>query len=178
MVVSWIPTSSASTPKHILLAEAMGADRATYAHLSLLFGHDGKKLSKRHGDTAIAAYRAAGYLPEALDNYLALLGWNVGDDETVLPLHEMVQRFDLSTVSKNPAVFDHKKLEWMNGVYIRDMDDEAFIGLTLPIVESALGRTLSDGDRARYARLVPLVKERTKLLPEELAERRDSCPKR
>jgi len=155
-----------STPKHILLTEAMGADRATYAHLSLLFGPDGKKLSKRHGDTALASYREAGYLPEAMNNYLALLGWNVGDDETVVPLSQMVQRFDLSTVSKNPAIFDHKKLEWMNGVYIRDMADEMFAGLTLPIVESAIGHALSDEDRARYARLVPLIKERTKLLPE------------
>jgi len=155
-----------STPKHILLTEAMGADRATYAHLSLLFGPDGKKLSKRHGDTAMASYREAGYLPEAMNNYLALLGWNVGDDETVVPLAEMVQRFDLSTVSKNPAVFDHKKLEWMNGVYIRDMTDERFTALTLPLVESAVGRSLSDEDLVRYDKLVPLIKERTKLLPE------------
>ncbi|MCL1593670.1 MAG: glutamate--tRNA ligase [Actinomycetia bacterium] len=155
-----------STPKHILLTEAMGGEQATYAHLSLLFGPDGKKLSKRHGDTALASYREAGYLPEAMNNYLALLGWNVGDDETVVALDEMVKRFDLSTVSKNPAVFDHKKLEWMNGVYIRNMDDRAFAELTLPLLEAALGRPLSSDERDRFARLIPLVKERTKLLPE------------
>jgi glutamyl-tRNA synthetase len=155
-----------STPKHILLTQAMGAEPATYAHLSLLFGPDGKKLSKRHGDTAIAAYREAGYLPEAMNNYLALLGWNVGDDETIVALDEMVKRFDLSSVSKNPAVFDHKKLEWMNGVYIREMPDDEFAALTLPNVEEAVGRTLTDDERGRFARLVPLVKERTKLLPE------------
>jgi len=155
-----------STPKHILLTQAMGAEPATYAHLSLLFGPDGKKLSKRHGDTAMAAYREAGYLPEAMNNYLALLGWNVGDDETIVPLDEMVERFDLSSVSKNPAVFDHKKLEWMNGVYIREMSDDEFAALTLPIVEDAVGRTLDESERDRFARLVPLVKERTKLLPE------------
>ncbi len=155
-----------STPKHILLTEAMGAKPATYAHLSLLFGPDGKKLSKRHGDTAMAAYREAGYLPEAMNNYLALLGWNVGDDETIVPLDEMVTRFDLSSVSKNPAVFDHKKLEWMNGVYIREMPDDAFASLTLPIVEDAVGRKLDESERDRFARLVPFVKERTKLLPE------------
>jgi glutamyl-tRNA synthetase len=153
-----------STPKHILLAEAMGATPATYAHLSLLFGPDGKKLSKRHGDTAMAAYRETGYLPEAMNNYLALLGWNVGDDETIVPLDEMEQRFDLSTVSKNPAVFDQKKLEWVNGTYIRGLSDEAFVGLTLPLVEEDLGRDLSDNDRAMYAKVVPLVKERAKLL--------------
>ena len=155
-----------STPKHILLTEAMGIEPATYAHLSLLFGPDGKKLSKRHGDTAMAAYREAGYLPDALNNYLALLGWNVGDDETIVSLDEMVNRFDLSTVSKNPAVFDPKKLEWMNGVYIRDMDEEEFTAATLPLLEQVVGRELTDAERAKFAKLVPLVKERAKLLPE------------
>ncbi len=161
-----------STPKHILLTKAMGGDPATYAHLSLLMGPDGKKLSKRHGDTAMAAYREAGYLPEALNNYLALLGWNIGDDETIASLGEMISRFDLTTVSKNPAVFDPKKLEWMNGVYIREMEEEAFIAVTLPLVEAAVGRTLSDDDRERYAKLVPLVKERAKLLPEVATQAR------
>ena len=87
-----------STPKHILLSEGMGGTAPRYAHLSLLMGPDGKKLSKRHGHTAISAYREAGYLPEALVNYLALLGWNPGDDETVLPLADMIERFDLDTV--------------------------------------------------------------------------------
>ena len=155
-----------STPKHILLTEAMGAVPATYAHLSLLFGPDGKKLSKRHGDTAMSAYREAGYLPEAMNNYLALLGWNVGDDETIVPLDEMERRFDLSTVSKNPAVFDHKKLEWINGTYIRELSDAAFMDLTLPLVEESVGHELSDAGRTQFAKLVPLIKERTKLLTE------------
>lgn len=161
-----------STPKHILLTQAMGGDPAIYAHLSLLMGPDGKKLSKRHGDTAMAAYRDAGYLPEAMNNYLALLGWNIGDDETIASLDEMVDRFDLTTVSKNPAVFDPKKLEWMNGVYIREMDGAEFLEVTLPLVEQVVGRTLSDDDRARYAMLVPLVKERAKLLPEVASQAR------
>ena len=161
-----------STPKHILLTRAMGGDLATYAHLSLLMGPDGKKLSKRHGDTAMAAYREAGYLPDAMNNYLALLGWNIGDDETIASLDEMIDRFELNTVSKNPAVFDPRKLEWMNGVYIREMDDAGFTDLTLPLVEDAIGRTLSDDDRARYAMLVPLVKERAKLLPEVASQAR------
>ena len=161
-----------STPKHILVTEAMGATPATYAHLSLLFGPDGKKLSKRHGDTAMAAYRDAGYLPEAMNNYLALLGWNVGGDETIVRLDEMEKRFDLSTVSKNPAVFDHKKLEWVNGTYIREMSEEAFMELTLPLIAEGVGRELSDEDRVRYAQLVPLVKERTKLLTEVAGQAR------
>ena len=155
-----------STPKHILLAEAMGAAPAGYAHLSLLMGPDGKKLSKRHGHTAISASREAGYLPEALVNYLALLGWNPGDDETVLPLTEMVERFDLDTVSKNPAIFDTDKLEWMNGVYIRELDPGEFIEAILPSIEASIDRPLTLGDRIRLDAIAPHVQERTKLLTE------------
>ena len=144
----------------------MGAKPARYAHLSLLMGPDGKKLSKRHGHTAISAYREAGYLPEALVNYLALLGWNPGDDETVLPLAEMVERFDLDTVSKNPAIFDTDKLEWMNGVYIRELDPGEFIEAILPSIEASLDRPLTLGDRIRLDAIAPHVQERTKLLTE------------
>jgi glutamyl-tRNA synthetase len=155
-----------STPKHILLTEAMAATPARYAHLSLLMGPDGKKLSKRHGHTAISAYREAGYLPEALVNSLALLGWNPGDDETVLPLAEMVERFELDSVSKNPAIFDTNKLEWMNGVYIRELDPGDFIEAVLPSIEANLGRPLTLGDRVRLDAIAPHVQERTKLLTE------------
>lgn len=155
-----------STPKHILLTQAMGGDPATYAHLSLLMGPDGKKLSKRHGHTAINAYRNAGYLPEALVNYLALLGWNPGEDDTVLPLGEMVQRFDLDTVSKNAAIFDVDKLEWMNGVYIRDLDPGEFVDRIAESIEQDLGRSLGDHERATLDLIAPHVQERTKLLTE------------
>ena len=156
-----------STPKHILLTQAMGAEPATYAHLSLLMGPDGKKLSKRHGDTAMAAYREAGFLPEAMDNYLALLGWSVSDDdEDIASLGEMVDRFDLGAVSRNPAVFDPAKLEWMNGVYIRSMSDEAFGEAVLPLIEQSLGRSLGPAEHTKLSAVVPLVKERTKVLPE------------
>lgn len=156
-----------STPKHILLTEAMGAVPAEYAHLSLLMGSDGKKLSKRHGDTAMSAYRRAGYLPEAMDNYLALLGWAAGEDENdIASLDEMADRFDLSTVSRNPAVFDVAKLDWMNGVYIRSMSDTDFVAAIRPLVEASLGRSLGPADVDTLAAVAPLVKERTKLLPE------------
>ena len=155
-----------STPKHILLSEGMGGTAPRYAHLSLLMGPDGKKLSKRHGHTAISAYREAGYLPEALVNYLALLGWNPGDDETVLPLADMIERFDLDTVSKNPAIFDTDKLEWMNGVYIRELDPGEFIDAVLPSIEANLDRPLTLGDRVRLDAIAPHVQERTKLLTE------------
>lgn len=156
-----------STPKHILISRAMGAEPATYAHLSLLMGPDGTKLSKRHGDTAMSAYREAGILPAAMDNYLALLGWSVSeDDEDIASLEEMAGRFDLGSVSRNPAVFDTTKLEWMNGVYIRAMTDGAFRDAVLPLVEMDLGRELDGDDLATLEAAIPLVKERTKLLPE------------
>jgi glutamyl-tRNA synthetase len=155
-----------STPKHILLTEAIGATPATYAHLPLLMGPDGSKLSKRHGHTALQAYREAGYLPEAVRNYLALLGWSPGGDEELVVLPEMVDRFRLDDVSKNPAVFDTAKLEWMNGVYIRELPADDFVARSLPWIVEDLGRELADDELAILGEIAPLVQERTKLLAE------------
>lgn len=151
-----------STPKHILLTQAVGAEPATYAHLSLLMGPDGKKLSKRHGDTAMSAYREAGFLPEAVINYLALLGWSIGDDVEIATIEEMSEKFDLNKVSKNPAIFDATKLEWLNGVYIRAMSDDDFASIALPLVTDDLGRDLSETELGQLREIAPLVKERTK----------------
>ncbi len=155
-----------STPKHILITQAMGAEQPIYAHLSLLNGPDGKKLSKRHGDTAIRAYRESGFLPTAVVNFLAILGWSPGDDEEVVPRSEMVKRFDLGAVSKNPAVFDTTKLEWMNGVYIRQMSPETFAADLGDLVATDLGRDLSPAETQSLVDLAPLVQERAKLLTE------------
>ena len=92
-----------------------------YAHLPLLHGPDGKKLSKRHGAASVQELRDAGYLPEAVRNYLALLGWGAGDDATVISTEQLVERFALERVSRNPAQFDEAKLRWLNGVYIREL---------------------------------------------------------
>jgi glutamyl-tRNA synthetase len=117
-----------NTPKQVLVLEAakavgIGAQEPLpiYAHLPLLHGPDGKKLSKRHGAAAVGDLRDAGYLPEAVRNYLALLGWGAGDDATVLSTPELVERFTLDRISRNPARFDEAKLKWLNGVYIRDL---------------------------------------------------------
>ena len=155
-----------STPKHILLTQAMGAEPATYAHLSLLMGPDGKKLSKRHGDTAMSAYREAGFLPEAINNYLALLGWAIGDDVEIATIAEMTETFDLNDVSKNPAIFDPKKLEWLNGVYIRALSDEQFVDATLPLVQHDLDRNLSESELSQFLAMAPHVKERAKRVVE------------
>ncbi len=155
-----------STPKHILLAEAMGAVRATYAHLPLLRGPDGAKLSKRHGHTSIKSYRDAGFLAEALRNYLAILSWSPGEDEEIVSLAEMADRFELTAVSKNPAVFDVTKLEWMNGVYIRELSSDAFVSAVQPLIEADLGRVLSDDEVGTLAEILPHVQERAKMLTE------------
>jgi len=113
-----------NTPKQLLVLEALGAPQPVYCHLPLLHGPDGKKLSKRHGAASVQELRDAGYLPEAVRNYLALLGWGAADDETILSTEELVRQFSLERVQKNPARFDEKKLRWMNGQYIRAMSVE------------------------------------------------------
>ncbi len=155
-----------STPKHILITLAMGGTPPTYAHLPLLFGPDGRKLSKRHGDVSLKAYREGGYLPEAMFNYMCLLGWSYEAETTVFTREQAVERFDLTAVSKNAAVFDPEKLAWMNGIYIRDLDQTEFIVRALPFIEDDLGRELSGAEREQLAALGPLVQERVKLLTE------------
>ena len=113
-----------NTPKQLLVLKALGAPQPVYAHLPLLHGQDGKKLSKRHGAASVQEFRDAGYLPEALRNYLALLGWGSDDDETILSTAQLVERFTIERVSKNPARFDHAKLRWMNGRYLRELSVE------------------------------------------------------
>src|SRR6201991_2519156 len=110
-----------NTPKQLLVYEALGAVAPAFAHLPLLHGPDGKKLSKRHGAASVQELRAAGYLPEAVRNYLALLGWGDTDDETILSTDELVRRFRIERVSRNPARFDEQKLRWLNGRYVREL---------------------------------------------------------
>ncbi|MHB1467743.1 MAG: glutamate--tRNA ligase [Solirubrobacteraceae bacterium] len=108
-----------NTPKQLLVLEALSAEAPVYAHLPLLHGPDGKKLSKRHGAASVQELRDAGYLPEAVCNYIALLGWGSGEDDTIIGMQELQRAFSLERVSRNPARFDEVKLRWMNGVYIR-----------------------------------------------------------
>ncbi|MBK5099207.1 MAG: glutamate--tRNA ligase, partial [Gemmatimonadetes bacterium] len=115
-----------NTPKQLLVLEALGHDPPRYAHVPLLHGPDGKKLSKRHGAASVQELREAGYLPEAVRNYVALLGWGSGDDETLLSTSELVSRFRPEDVRRSSAVFDEKKLRWMNGRYMREMDPHEY----------------------------------------------------
>jgi glutamyl-tRNA synthetase len=155
-----------STPKHVLLTRAMGHTEPTYAHLPLLFGTDGKKLSKRDGATALGDYRDQGFLADAMFNYLAILGWSPDAETTVFTRDLAIEAFDLHDVNKNPAAFDPEKLSWMNGEYIRALDPIAFNQLVRPHVETAVGRSLSDDEWERFEEISGDVQERTKLLPE------------
>jgi glutamyl-tRNA synthetase len=142
-----------NTPKQLLVLEALRASQPIYAHLPLLHGPDGKKLSKRHGAASVQELRAGGYLPEAVRNYLALLGWGPGEgSETALSTADLVERFQLDQVSRSPARFDEVKLKWLNGVWIR--------GLPAPeLAERVAGRLREEGhDRAaKDSRLIPAV---------------------
>jgi glutamyl-tRNA synthetase len=113
-----------NTPRQVMILRAMGEEPPVYAHLPLLHGPDGKKLSKRHGAASVQDLRASGYLPEAVRNYIALLGWGYDESTTFFTTDELIEHFDLATVSKNPAVFDEQKLRWMNGRYLRELDPE------------------------------------------------------
>ena len=115
-----------NTPKQLLVMEALEVAPPLYAHLPLLHGPDGKKLSKRHGAASVQELRDAGYLPAAVRNYLALLGWGTQDDTTILSTDELIERFDLSGVGRSSAIFDEQKLRWLNGRFMREMDLDAY----------------------------------------------------
>jgi glutamyl-tRNA synthetase len=110
-----------NTPRQIMILRALGAELPVYAHVPLLHGPDGKKLSKRHGAASVQELRDAGYLPEAVRNYVALLGWGYDESTTFFTTEELVERFSLERVSLSPAVFDEQKLRWMNGRYLREL---------------------------------------------------------
>ena len=118
-----------NTPRQILILQALGAEPPTYAHLPLLHGPDGKKLSKRHGAASVQELRANGYLPIAVRNYLALLGWGYDESTTFFTTEELIERFSLERVSKNPAIFDEQKLGWMNATYLRGLEIDELVRL-------------------------------------------------
>jgi glutamyl-tRNA synthetase len=113
-----------NTPRQAMILRGLGAEPPAYAHLPLLHGPDGKKLSKRHGAASVQELRDAGYLPEAVRNYIALLGWGYDESTTFFNTQELIDAFDLGRVSRNPAVFDEQKLRWMNGRYLRELGAE------------------------------------------------------
>jgi glutamyl-tRNA synthetase len=151
-----------NTPKHILLFEALGYSIPQFAHLPLILNPDGTKMSKRKSQTAIDDYRAEGFIREGLVNYLAYLGWSPGTEEDVLPLDEMVTRFELEQVHKGGAKFDRERLEWLNGQWIRRLEPDDLVDRLRPFLEEAVvdGRIawLPSDDEVRA--LLPIVQER------------------
>jgi glutamyl-tRNA synthetase len=157
-----------NTPRQVLVYEALGHEVPAFAHLPMIYGADGKKLSKRHGATSVEAFRDEGYLPETLLNYLALLGWSLDGETTIVSADVLRAQFSLERVSKNPAIFDFEKLAWMNGAYIREMTPDVFAAHMFPWLEKAAVAPAGDlqARPAWYRELAPLVAERTKLMPD------------
>ena len=157
-----------NTPRQILVYESLGCPVPTFAHLSMIWGADGKKLSKRHGATSVEAFHDEGFVPEALLNYLALLGWSLDGETTIISSEMLKAEFSLDRISKNPAIFDFEKLEWMNGVYIREMKPEVLVARMLPWLEEAGLAFAGDVEARRewFLALAPLVSERLRRMTE------------
>ena len=161
-----------NTPKQILLYEALGAPLPVFAHLPMIHGMDGKKLSKRHGATAVAEYRALGILPDAMCNFLALLGWSPGGDREVMSRAELIERFHADGLLKKASVFDVKKLEWMNGQHLAQHPIDALDAYLRPFLVEA-GLTTDEALDARrdwWHRLLELLRVRARTIPELVAQ--------
>jgi nondiscriminating glutamyl-tRNA synthetase len=155
-----------NTPRHMQLQAALGLQTPQYAHLPMLLGPDRSKLAKRHGAMSMMEYAQAGYLPEAMFNFLALLGWNPGGDREIMSREEIVAKFSLETCSKSPAVFDINKAEWINGEYMKSMPAETVAERLLPLLqaEGLMDTEPSPQRRQWLVRVVELMRERAKLL--------------
>ena len=166
-----------NTPKQLRILDALGHPPPIYAHVPDVLGDDGKKLSKRHGATSVDEFRAAGYIPPALMNFLALLGWAPDGETTIMPPEELVRRFSLDRVGASPATLDYRKLDWMNGVYLRAMSPQEFADTLV----SYLREQGYDWDERTIRASAPLVQEKIARLGEypEFAgfffERRDGA---
>ncbi len=156
------PDHISNTPKQINVLSALGARLPRYAHVPNVNGPDGSKLSKRHGAVSVDDFRVAGYLPEALMNFLALLGWAPDGETTIMSRDELVGRFSLERVGSSPAIFDYAKLDWMNGMYLRALSPEDFADRLV----SYVGETRRDWPEERVRAAVPLVQEKIGRLSE------------
>jgi len=145
-----------NTPRHIALYEALGLNLPRFAHMSMTLGPDGARLSKRHGAASISAYRELGYLPEALTNYLALLGWSPGDDREIMTMVEMTELFSIDRLTKSAAIFGQDKLDWMSGVYIRESSLEKITRLMIPYLQKS-GQLKKDVDDKVFAWLLKIA---------------------
>jgi len=156
-----------STPRHVLLYQALGWQPPQFAHLPMILGADRSKLSKRHGATSITEYQEQGYLPEAMFNFLALLGWALDDKTELITREDIVKHFSLERISRTAAVFNKDKLDWMNGVYLRDLSLEEFTQRAIPFLERDLPVDVKRPLDIDYIRqIAPLIQERARTLAE------------
>ncbi len=156
-----------STPRHLLLYRALGLEPPQFVHHPMILGTDRAKLSKRHGAVSITDYHEQGYLPETMVNFLALLGWSLDDKTEIMSRQELIDNFSLERISRTAAVFNHDKLSWMNGVYIRNLGLEDFIKRSLPFLDRGLPRQVKRPLDIEYVRqIMPLVQERARTLAE------------
>jgi glutamyl-tRNA synthetase len=149
-----------NTPRQILIQEALGYSRPIYAHFPLLLGGDKSKLSKRTGDVAVKSYREKGFLPEALLNYIAILGWTPSSEREILSLEEMIAEFDLKDLHKSGAVFDIEKLNWYNRQYLQLMPQQDFASESMKVLKESLDARGVAWDESIALTLVPLIRER------------------
>ncbi len=156
----WIPTG----PMHILIYKAFGWEAPLYCHLPLVVGKDGSKLSKRHGSTSVKEFINGGYLPEAIINYISLLGWSFDDSREFFSREDLEKLFTLEKINKAPAVFDYKKLDWFNGQYIRMKNEQELKGILLPILveDKIISNPPTEKELAIFKGVFPIIRERLK----------------
>jgi len=157
-----------NTPRQVMIMRALGHGIPRFAHLPQVLGQDKKKLSKRHGAASVMEYRRMGFLPESVVNFLALLGWNPGDDREKMSVNELIDAFSIENISKKSSVFDMRKLEWLNGQYLHELEPDDILELVMPLFVEA--GYVAEGDlgtkRAYISGVISLLRERCRLLPE------------
>jgi glutamyl-tRNA synthetase len=155
-----------TTPTHVLLYQALGYELPQFAHVPRVLGTDHAKLSKRHGSVSVDEFRKQGYLPEAMINFLALLGWSLDGKTEVMPRQQIIEHFSLERIGKTASIFNKEKLDWMNGVYIRALSPEDFVQKSLPFLENSLPPEFKPLNEDYVSQMLPLVQDRAKLLTE------------
>ncbi len=159
-----------STPRHVLLYQAFEWEPPLFVHLPMILGPDKSKLSKRHGATAVTEFRDEGYLPEAMLNFMTLLGWSLDDKTEIFSKEELIKQFSIERISKTAAVFNHEKLHWMNGAYIREMSTDDLAQRIIPVLEEKLPDDVKRPVSEEYVKqIVPLIMERINTLNEAAA---------
>jgi glutamyl-tRNA synthetase len=152
-----------NTPRQVLLYEAFGKSPPAFCHLPIILAEDGSKLSKRHGAVSISYYRDIGFLPEAVVNYLCLLGWSPPDGSEIFTLSEIIEKFTLNKIGTSPAIFDFKKFKWLNGTYIKKMDSKSIVTFVLPYLDKE-GLLKEDKILRNLEGLIDLIKSRVEFL--------------